>query len=591
MWQSRLFWKLFLVMAGLNLALLAGFLTVAAGWQEEQVWEQVERRLEDAAYLLRSQVGDRLSIGSRDHLQPLLKKLSTETGIRLTVVAADGTVLGDSEKDPVRMENHSDRPELQQAVAEGLGKSTRISPTLKITMFYVAVPIQSPIHDNREVAALARVAMDVQTIEDQIAATRRLLWLLASIGAAVAVMVSYAVALSLVRPIHQLTLAARAMAAGDHRHPVTLERRDEIGSLGRAFHVMQQALDSQFAQLAENNQRLATVLEGMNEGVIAVDADEQIVLANDASQKQFGLEAAGIIGRPIREVFRWHPLHDAVAAARSQDEPYRSEAELPGPNRRRLGVWAGRLPGEPSPGVLIVLHDVTELRRLETMRRDFVANVSHELKTPLAGIKACAETLRLGAIDDADHNLEFVRRIEEQAERLHALILDLLALARVEAGEKALELCDVSLAEMIAARLENCAGVAAKRNIHLRAEAIDSSLVIRTDEESLATILDNLLDNAIKYTSDGGEVIVRYGTENGYCTIEVSDNGIGIAPQDQERIFERFYRVDKARSRDLGGTGLGLAIVKHLAQALGGDVHLTSRLGQGSCFVVRLPQV
>jgi two-component system phosphate regulon sensor histidine kinase PhoR len=341
--------------------------------------------------------------------------------------------------------------------------------------------------------------------------------------------------------------------------------------------------------LHEHNDRLTTVLANMDEGVIAVDASQRIWWANPSSRLLLGFTAPEVIGRPLLEASRHRSLHEAVDQALTTRRSVHTEFDAPGPPRRALALRANCLPGEPPPGVVLVLHDVSELRRLENLRQEFVANVSHELKTPLAAIKAYAETLRLGAIHDAEHSLEFVARIEEQAERLHQLILDLLQIARVESGREALEISRVSLAGVVGACAAHFAKEAEAKNIVLTVEPPDHSVVVRADAHGVRTILDNLVDNALKYTPPGGRVAVRWRSDAEVAVLEVQDTGIGISEKDQARVFERFYRVDKARSRELGGTGLGLSIVKHLAQALGGSVSLQSALGQGCTIVVRLP--
>jgi two-component system phosphate regulon sensor histidine kinase PhoR len=250
---------------------------------------------------------------------------------------------------------------------------------------------------------------------------------------------------------------------------------------------------------------------------------------------------------------------------------------------------AAPLSAAQSTSVVIVLHDVSELRRLENLRKEFSANVSHELKTPLASIKAYAETLRLGAIEDAEHRLSFVERIEEQAERLHQLIVDMLQLARIEAGQEVFQYTDIPLEEIASAAVELFSGAASAKNIELSVVDGLAALVVRADAEGLRAILNNLIDNAIKYTPAGGRVGVSWSSESGYAVLSVADTGIGIAIRDQARIFERFFRVDKARTRELGGTGLGLSIVKHLSQAFGGDVSVESQEGIGSTFRVKLP--
>jgi two-component system phosphate regulon sensor histidine kinase PhoR len=258
--------------------------------------------------------------------------------------------------------------------------------------------------------------------------------------------------------------------------------------------------------------------------------------------------------------------------------------------RRSLLLTANRFPGKPSPGIVLVLRDVTELRRLENLRREFVTNVSHELKTPLASISAFAETLRLGALYDPENNLKFVVRIQEQAARLHQLIIDLIHLARVESGQQSFEIVEVPVRGVVERCLADYRAAAESNQITLSAIPPADPVLVRADEDGLYTILSNLVDNAIKYTPAGGKVEVRWQPEGTQVRIDVADTGIGIAPEHQPRVFERFYRIDKARSRELGGTGLGLSIVKHLAQAFGGSVGLTSHPGTGTTFHIRLPR-
>jgi two-component system phosphate regulon sensor histidine kinase PhoR len=290
------------------------------------------------------------------------------------------------------------------------------------------------------------------------------------------------------------------------------------------------------------------------------------------------------------EVVRSREIHTAVEEALRRDAVFETEFETRAEPRRRLRLRAKRLAGEPSPGVVLVLDDVSQLRRLETLRTEFAANVSHELKTPLASIKAYAETLRLGAVNDPDHNLAFVSRIEEHADRLHFLISDLMRLARVESGKEVFEIVDFPVDELVEDCIEYHRESAEAKHILVSVVPPPAPLEVRGDEVGVRTILDNLVNNAIKYTPEGGSVEVAWRREGAYVRLEVRDTGIGIAPDDQDRVFERFYRVDKARARELGGTGLGLSIVKHTAQALGGRVGLESKIGQGSTFRVWLPQ-
>jgi two-component system phosphate regulon sensor histidine kinase PhoR len=584
MWSSRLFWKLFLVYAGLNLTLAVAFLILVSRWQRAQILDEVQSRLHDTAVLLRSHVADQQGpVHSPAELQTLVVALARQTGTRMTLVAADGTVLADSNESPQSMENHGQRQEIVEAAAKGVGSSTRMSPTLGIRMSYLA------LRGKPDSVAFVRVAMPLDAIDREAASMQRLMWLLAASIGLLAAGMTWAVAAHIMKPLKNLTEAADAIQRGDFTRRVLLQGGDELHMLGAAFNRMQDELAARVSQLEQHGERLATVLRSMAEGVIVIDADERLLLANDASQRMLDFSTADVVGRPLQEVTRNRVIAEALHEALESNKPQERELEIPGKQRRALTLRAIRLSGKSCQGAVAVLRDLTELRSLENMRREFVANVSNELKTPLAAIKAYAETLRLGAMSDHEHNLDFVARIEEQAERLHQLIVDLLSLARVESGRQALEVVDLPVAGLIAACVAQHANAAAAKRIQLNAFAPRQPILVRADEEGLRTILNNLVDNAIKYTPDQGKVYIRWWTEDREAVLEVEDTGIGIAAEEQQRVFERFYRVDKARSRQLGGTGLGLAIVKHLAQALSGSVQLASELGKGSRFRVRLP--
>lgn len=585
MWFSRLSLKLFSVYAVLNLALAVGYVSLLADWQRQLVEEQVELRLRDTALALQSDVREMLAAGKKDQLQRVAVDLGRAAGIRVTIVDHDGAVLADSDEAPASMENHLYRAEIQQAADRGLGKVVRSSATLHRRMSYLALRLD----EDGKPAAYVRVAVPLASIDAQVDALRRYLWVSASIVGAIALALTYLIIARIMSPLSRLTDAAEAVAGGNYEQKIPAGRTDELGTLARAVDHMRGVLTRQLIELRENSQRLETVLSSMSEGVLAVNAERRVLFANEASRALLDIETREVLGRPLLEVTRNRLVREAVEEAFRLDEPYESECEDGGVDRRHLAVRASRLPGEPCPSVVVVLYDVTKLRRLEKVRREFVANVSHELKTPLASIKAYAETLRLGAIHDAQHNEQFVARIEEQADRLHQLIQDLLQLARVESGRQAFDIRDVSLGDVV----ERCVPVylerAQAKRLTLEAVSSPVAVVVRADDIGLEAILDNLVGNAIQYTPEGGRVTIRCREEGNDAVLEVEDTGVGIAPHDQERIFERFYRADKARSQELGGTGLGLAIVKHLAQAFGGGVSLTSDLGKGSVFRVRLP--
>ena len=328
----------------------------------------------------------------------------------------------------------------------------------------------------------------------------------------------------------------------------------------------------------------------MVEGVLVLDGEQTILFANEAASQLLGMPLPSAQGQKIWKVFRNRQLNEAVDKILASDEPYGCDLEWTGGDRRALALQGARLPGEPHRGAVLVFHDIMHLRKLETVRQDFVANVSHELKTPLAVIQATVETLLDGAMQDPEHNVRFLERIRENAERLHRLVLDLLTLGRIESSQAPLELKSNPLQAAVEACLSRHADRAKAKALRLIAAPAMEPVFALADEEALAEILDNLVDNAIKYTPAAGTITLRWFAEDQQAILQVADTGVGIPDKDLPRVFERFYRVDKARSRELGGTGLGLSIVKHLMQALGGTVTAESCVGHGSTFTIRVPR-
>ena len=390
-----------------------------------------------------------------------------------------------------------------------------------------------------------------------------------------------------------------ALGAREKVRPVFSMARGPVGRLVRAFNAAANEIEARTAGLDQDRQQLLVVLGAMAEAVIAVDLRRRLLFANASANRLFALDTTSV-GRLVPELIRSPQVQDAVDATLRLAVPaaYEGELILPGRdpsqrgNNRLLSVRGNPLPGQPSTGAVFVFHDVTELRRLERMRQDFVANASHELKTPLASIKAYTETLLDWALYDETVNARFLKRIDEQAERLNQLILDLLSLARIESGQEIFEHAPLYLVPVLESCVESHRDRAQTKNLNLAFDpgGLDNETMVLADEEAVRQIVDNLVDNAIKYTPEGGSVSVICHSDRNSATIEVADTGIGIPRADLPRIFERFYRVDKARSRELGGTGLGLSIVKHLMQSIGGQIDVTSRVGSGSRFTVHLPR-
>lgn len=376
------------------------------------------------------------------------------------------------------------------------------------------------------------------------------------------------------------------MTAGDYVVPVYLSRHDEFGRLAASLNQLREQLVGRTAEM----NRLSTVLAAMTDGVIAIDEKQCVQFANQSAGRMLGFSPDAAQGRPLLESVRSHKLHELVTrllASKTHDE---LEMEWGDEDPSSLFINATFYNEEPKAGIIMMINNLSEIRHLQTMRRDFVANVSHELKTPLSSIKAYAETLRAGAVNDEQNRDRFIGIIEEQADRLNLLISDLLSLARIEQGRALMEIQVVPVQRVVQTCLKEQQRAANEKEIELICEAGGEHIMVNADPDGLRQILVNLIDNAIKYTPNKGRVTVGWGESRQQVQIFVADTGLGIPPEMQERVFERFFRVDKARSRELGGTGLGLAIVKHLAQSFGGTVEVASGPGQGSRFTVLLPR-
>jgi len=394
------------------------------------------------------------------------------------------------------------------------------------------------------------------------------------------------------RPLSELADGARRLAEGDLGRTIHVSGGREHAELAAAFNAMSARLAGTFHQSAHGHEQLLAILSGMIEGVIAVDREMSVLFANGRAGELLGFDPHAAVGRKLWEVARQRGFQELLEKGLRHDGPYREELDLKGPVERNLAVYVSRLAGELQAGAIVVIHDTTELRLLERMRQDFVANVSHELKTPLAVIKSNVEALQDGAAEDPDARTLFLDQASQEADRLAALISDLLSLARIESGQIGLELQAVPLDRAILDCLERHQPRAEAKS-HTLVEVPPASgppdLPARADPDALRQVLDNLVDNAIKYTRNGGTITVRWYPAGSEVGFEVADTGPGISDRDLPRIFERFYRADRARSREVGGTGLGLAIVKHLLHTMKGTIRVASQLGKGTTVRVTLP--
>lgn len=593
MLSSRLFWRIFLSYAAVTFISVLAFVWMVSDRQEKVVYNQVISGLRHSAVYLRGYARDVFRGGLTENLEDAIRKLAMENGHRVRIVDRDGLVIADSQIDKVPYEDEAvlANPEVSAAANVGDGATTISDSDSHELRIRYALRVGSPAKPE----GYLLISSSLTSTQDDITSISSLTWTLAAAVIVFTLGLTYLVIGRIIRPLEELTLASKAIAAGDLYQQVNIERDDELGTLADAFNSMSQELttridelQSQGRQLQENSERLATVLGGMIEGVIAVDSEENILFANEAAFQLIEFRSKRVIGRPIWEAIREGAVHDVIKKVLSGRDRMRVELRISRSNSM-VEVIASRLPGDPCPGLVLVLHDVTELRRLENIRREFVSNVSHELKTPLTAIQTCAETLLEGAIDEPDHSRRFVLRIEEHSERLSGLIQDMLRLARIESAQDFFSVTPVSVTEVIGVAIVEHRSLAESNRIQLEISQPPNPLIVMADQEGLRTIVDNLITNALAYTPAGGRTVVRWFERDGQAVIEVEDNGEGIPKEHQDRIFERFYRVDPARSRERGGTGLGLAIVKHLALLFRGNVEVDSEVGHGSIFRVSLP--
>ena len=569
---------------------------------EESSLREVRRSLETAAVVLRewaqpallhARQGDAAEL---DLLRQRIIRLTAPNETRLTVILPDGTVLADSHEDPRVMENHADRPELIQAGAEGYGSSTRVSPTLGVPMMYVALRVEGrPVADeDARVLGFVRSALPLDTIDARLQALRESILGSAVASSIFALVLGFVLARRFTRPLREIIGSIRAISRGELDRTIPVRGRDEFGTLARAFNAMRERIREHHDTILSDRNKILAILAAMTEGVIAVDEREEVVHLNDAAGEMFGLDPSDAIGRALPSVIQLPELLRAIEATLRGEEGRHGEIELQrGMARVKMQLQTSGLRNRDgrTVGAVVVLHDVTEIRRLEEVRTDFISNVSHELKTPLAAIKGLVESILEDEEMPDDTRRRFLGRVQRQANRLNSLVIDLLSLSRLEREQDAMfEDESLDLRRAVLDGIEAQRPHAESKGLRVEVDVQDGPVRVVADHEAIRQIVDNLLSNAIRYTPAGGAVMVRLRGDGEEATLEIEDTGVGIDPVHHERIFERFYRVDKARSRELGGTGLGLAIVKHVVRRLGGSIGLDSEVGKGSHFTIQLPQ-
>jgi two-component system, OmpR family, phosphate regulon sensor histidine kinase PhoR len=549
------------------------------GLIEESAAAQLRHTLRVLTLTLSHHLGE-----PRENLQARIRQLATESGLRITLIARDGTVIADSDvpsSEISQMENHAGRPEVRQALSRGEGTAVRLSETTGEDYVYAAGVVADP-GGRTYVLRVADPLEQLPALRRHMAAATGLATLAAGLSI---VITALWINRRVFAPLYRLIRGAGDLASG-RASRVEVPEEKELAALALALNRLAATAEAQFAAVRNERDHLMAILSSMSEGVLVVDGDGRALLVNPAFRRLFDL-AGEVAGRPVLEIIRHPDLARVIEDTLRLGEAQGGQIELRSPDRRTLLLASAALAGGER-GAVLVTRDTTELTRVADMRRDFVANVSHELKTPLAAIRGYAETLQDGALEEPATARRFTDRILSQCRRLQALLDDLLTLSRLDGVALPPEREPVDLREVVHRAVEVLSTAAREKQVRVDVE--ESAIPpVPGDPDSLERLVLNLLDNALKYNRPGGSVILRLSQDGPDVLLEVCDTGIGIPPDSIPRIFERFYRVDKGRAREEGGTGLGLAIVKHVAQAHGGQVDVESHAGRGTTFRVRLP--
>ena len=521
-----------------------------------------------------------LSQDKEQTIDDITSKLGEQIDTRVTIIALDGTVLGDSEEDPATMENHANRPEIRDALNNSIGESTRYSTTLEQRMMYVAVTIS---HQG-EVLGTARVALPLTEVESLVRQVTVIIITAMVAATLLVILAAWLIARITTRPIRQITAASKKMASGELEQKIAIQTGDEVQELAHSFNEMSSKLKELVGTISADKARLETILDNMADGVIMTDTERNILLANRAVKELFNIRDAE--NKPLIEAVRDHEVDELLKLclqnADMQDVQYES-----GTSQRFLRAIAVPITNYKPGGALILFQDLTDIRNLQTTRRELIGNISHEFRTPLAGIKAMVETLQAGAVKDREVAKDFLTKIASEIDRLTQMVAELTELTRIETGKTELRLETVNLNQLIKEIIKQLSPQAEVQQLSIKKD-LDATLPpVQADAGRIRQVIINLTHNAIKFTPPGGNITIASCSDKNSVTIDVTDTGIGISRSDLPHVFERFYKADRARSS--GGTGMGLAIAKHVVEAHGGSIQVQSEEGKGSTFSFTLP--
>ncbi|MCE5266066.1 MAG: PAS domain-containing protein [Deltaproteobacteria bacterium] len=578
--KIRLSYKFMILFCAIGIAAVAILGLRIQGELREELMHRVEEEMSAEARII--------ALMPTGEITRQTPELASRARARLTLIDAAGRVLADSEPGVAVEDDHLNRSELQEARLRGKGAASRYSRTLKKEALYVAILVK----DGERIVGYVRLSRTLPEITPDAekagaAVFRILFWTIVPL-----LLIALWASFRMVSPIGRVAAFTKRIRLGSFPGILRIRSRDEIGELAENLNDMVAVLKEEIRLAGEEKQQLEAIFSGMSEGVMLLDAEDRIALVNRGMEEMIGLTAGEMAGRTVLETVRNVELHDALARFRASREPLFAEIALEGDPPAVMDVRISAVRGESGDDgkTMLVFHDVTRLKRLERVRTDFVANVTHEIRTPLTAIIGFVETMEQGAVDDREKALEFLKTIRENAERLNRLVDDLLTLSAIELGEMKLRVESVDPGKALEQTLALIAAKAAGKGVKIADEISGPLPAIRADRDRLMQILLNTLDNAVKFTPPGGSVSVTAApVEEKFLAVRIADTGIGIPKGEISRLGERFYRTERARSREMGGTGLGLSIVKHLMMAMQGRIGIESTVGRGTTVSLYFP--
>ena len=573
-------WRIAAAFAVLLIVCIGGLSAYLSHFFRDNYMSNLRAQLTDQAKLVGDASEPCFLSGDASEIDTLAKRLGEQIDARVTIIGSDGTVLGDSEEDPAEMENHGDRPEVIEALEGETGSDVRRSETLHRDMMYVAAVI-APDGDT---VGVARVSLPLTEINAAMGHINLVIALVALVAVALGILVAFQITRITVDPIRRLTRISKEMAEGNLNQEIRVPSRDEVGDLARAFNRMAAKLKEAMTLVTAERDRIAIVLESMGDAIFVVDGEGRVTMTNKAAGKVLQIPRESAIGRHFIEAVRDHEIDALLQRCLEKREQQTGLVEIRS-KRQLLGVIA--TPFQEDSGCLLLIQDLTGLRKLETARRDFIANLSHELRTPIASLKALGETLHEGAIDQPAVARDFVGKMNVEVDRLAQMVQEMGELSRIESGEAPLQKAAVYVANVAARAAERLKSQADRAGLQMKLDIASGLPSVSADEARIEQVLVNLIHNAIKFTPPGGRVNISARAEGDKLIVSVSDTGVGIPEDDLPRVFERFYKADRARAG--GGTGLGLAIAKHVVEAHGGRIWVESVEGRGATFSFTLP--